>query len=173
MLWPMSPSPRRGASSLVLSLLLLAACAEIEPGPPPLHPRAEASAGATATTAPPPAPTSAVVTTEKKKPSGPRVGVENVSAEQRSLAESILAAARQQLAECRPNENGATLVRIRITSDEHSASMRVEPDSSADIRTRHCVLEALSTLDIPDTLSQSSPSSRPSAGFTSLISVEW
>jgi hypothetical protein len=102
----------------------------------------------------------------------PRVSVGEVQGGDAALAQAIVAPSKAPMSECRANAGGG-LVRIRIAGDRKSASMAVEPGSSVDEKTRHCVLEALSTIDVPDTLSQSSPSQRPSKGFSSTITVQW
>jgi hypothetical protein len=102
----------------------------------------------------------------------PRLTVGEVQGGDAALAQSIVAPSKAPMSECRANAGGG-LVRIRISGDRSSASMAVEPGSSVDHKTRHCVLEALSTIDVPDTLSQTSPSSRPSKGFSSLVTVQW
>ncbi|WP_235880104.1 hypothetical protein [Polyangium aurulentum] len=102
----------------------------------------------------------------------PRVSVAEVQGADDALANSIVAPSKAPMDACRANAGGG-LVRIRISGDQRSTSMAVEPGSSVDGRTRRCVLEALSTIDVPDTLSQTSPSSRPSKGFSSVITVQW
>ncbi|MDI1432736.1 hypothetical protein [Polyangium sorediatum] len=167
----MSPSFRSGL--LLLSLLGLAACAEIEAAPPPLHPRGSASPDTTATVAEatPPKP-AAPAEGVRKEALAPRVGVEGVPDGQQALADAIVSASKAPMNECRGNGGGGT-VRIRVAGNHTSASFAVDPGSTADDKMRHCVLEALSTLDVPDTISQSSPSSRPSSGFSSIITVQW
>jgi hypothetical protein len=102
----------------------------------------------------------------------PRVSVGEVQGGDAALAQAIVAPSKAPMSACRANAGGG-LVRIRISGDRASASMAVEPGSSVDDETRHCVLEALSTVDVPDTLSQASPSSRPSKGFSSVVTVQW
>jgi hypothetical protein len=175
MLWAMSPLHRRSAPLLGLSLLGLAACAEIEAAPPPLHPRGAGAAAPDATVAAQDAPTakpSAPADTARQDTLAPRVGVEGVADGHQALADAIVAASKTPMSECRANGGGGT-VRIRVEGSHTSASFAVVPGSSTDEKMRHCVLEALSTLDVPDTISQSSPSSRPSTGFSSVITVQW
>lgn len=102
----------------------------------------------------------------------PRVSIGEVQGGDAALAQAIVAPSQVPMGECRANAGGG-LVRIRIAGDRKSASMAVEPGSSVDETTRHCVLEALSTIDVPDTLSQAAPSARPSKGFSSVITVQW
>ncbi|MDC0747702.1 hypothetical protein [Polyangium mundeleinium] len=166
-------SPALRSRLLVGSLLGLAACAEIEAAPPPLHPRGSASPDATvaaaeATPSKPAAPAEG----GRQEALAPRVGIEGVADGQQALADAIVAASKAPMNECRGNSGGGT-VRIRVAGNHTSASFAVDPRSTADDKMRHCVLEALSTLDVPDTISQSSPSSRPSSGFSSIITVQW
>jgi hypothetical protein len=173
MLGSMSPSLRSGAL-FVVSLLGLAACAEIEAAPPPLHPRGtgNTSPDATVAAAELPAKPSAAAEAPKSQALGPRVGVEGVPDGQQALADAIVAASKAPMSACRANGGGGN-VRIRVAGNHTSASFAVEPGATVDENMRHCVLEALSTLDVPDTISQSSPSSRPSSGFSSIITVQW
>ncbi|MDI1447048.1 hypothetical protein [Polyangium sp. 6x1] len=167
----MSSSLRPGL--LVFSLLGLAACAEIEAAPPPLHPRGSASSDATVAAADPAPPKPAAPAEGARNEAlAPRIGVEGVADGHQALADAIVSASKTPMAECRANGGGGT-VRIRVAGNHTSASFAVDPGSTADDKMRHCVLEALSTLDVPDTLSQSSPSSRPSSGFSSIITVQW
>ncbi|MDI1476690.1 hypothetical protein [Polyangium sp. y55x31] len=167
----MSPSFRSGL--LAFSLLGLAACAEIEAAPPPLHPRGSASPDATVAAAEStPAKPAAPAEGARQEALAPRASVEGVTEGHQPLADAIVSASKSSMAECRANSGGGT-VRIRVTGNHTSASFAVDPGSTADDKMRHCVLEALSTIDVPDTLSQSSPSSRPSAGFSSIITVQW
>ncbi|HRI63079.1 MAG TPA: hypothetical protein PK156_02545 [Polyangium sp.] len=102
----------------------------------------------------------------------PRASVETVEPGQEALAAAILSASKSSLVECRGNSGGGTL-RVKIVSTTSAEKITIDSDSKIDDKVRHCVLEALSTLDVPDTLSNSSPSSRPSQGFTSIIAINW
>lgn len=102
---------------------------------------------------------------------GPRVQIGEVKGRNEDFAKALFAPARTQLAECA--RGGGGTIQIRITSsDSGSTSMDVVPGASIDTKMRRCVLEALSTIDVPDQLSQTSPSSRP-GGFSSLVTVQW
>lgn len=172
-------SPLRPRRSSVLAFFLgsaLVACATIEPAPPPLKPHGAApppdTTAATATTAAPTTTTAGTDDHVRKGALAPRVNVEGVEDGHEQLAQAILAASKVPMAECRVGGGGGT-VRVRVKSDRRSASFDIEPGSSIDENVRHCVLEALSTIDVPDTLSQASPSSAAPKGFSSVITVQW
>ncbi len=168
----MSSLLRSGVPLLALSLLGLVACAEIEAAPPPLHPRGKTATVATVATTDAPATPSSPASATRPETLAPRVGIEGVADGHQALADAIVAASRSPMAACRANNGGGT-VRVRVKGSDTSASFAIEPGSSVDDTMRHCVLEALSTLDVPDTLSQSSPSARASSGFSSVITVQW
>jgi len=154
---------------------LLGACQQIEPAPPPLHPHQPG----TEATAEPVASMKVLPPEEHAQAHGPAAGaivpratVEQVEPGQEALAEAIISASKPSLAECRGNSGGGTL-RLRIVGSRSSAKITVDSDTKVNDKVRHCVLEALSTLDVPDTLSRGSPSMAPSAGFTSIIAVNW
>jgi hypothetical protein len=165
---------------LLAALIMLAACQPIEAAPPPLHPHVQGvdAAGQQGS--------SGTNVAQKKTnptddgqlhdaPAGaivPRASVVEVEPGQEALAEAIVAASKPSIAECRGNSGGGTL-RLRVVGNKSSAKITVDPGSTVNDATRHCVLEALSSLDVPDTLSQASPSMRPSAGFSSLIAINW
>jgi DNA-binding protein YbaB len=161
-------------STLLIVLLMLSGCHQIEPAPPPLRPRnaqpevgvqpaSSASESKAEHAAAEGAPAGAIV---------PRVAVEEVEPGQEALAQAILAASKPSMAECRANSGGG-MIRLRVVGTKSSAKITIDPGSTVSDKVRVCVLEALSTIDVPDTLSQASPSMRPSAGFTSIISVNW
>lgn len=168
-------------SSLLLALLFsLSACQhhQIEPAPPPLNPgdhKSDTNADSASAKANALPDEHADHAHEHESPTGaivPRATVEQVEPGQEALAQAILAASKPSLAECRANGGGGT-IRLRVVSTKTAAKITVDSDTSMNDKVRHCVLEALSTIDVPDTLSQSSPSMRPSAGFSSIIAVNW
>lgn len=152
---------------------VLGACNQVEQAPPPLHPQGRAgespikpvvvATNTVPTAHEPEAPAGAIV---------PRASVEQVEPGQEALAQAIVAASKPSLAECRGNSGGGTL-RVKIVSTKSSAKLSIDSDTKIDEKVRRCVFEALSTVDVPDTLSNASPSMRPSAGFTSIIAVNW
>lgn len=167
---------------LSVAVMGLGACHQIEPAPPPMHPHGDSAKSSTSSVE---TGSSAEISQPNQEhaehahdhdaPAGaivPRATVEQVEPGQEALAQAIVAASKPSLQECRGNSGGGTL-RLRIVSSQSSARITIDSDTKISERVRHCVMEALSTLDVPDTLSQSSPSMRPSAGFTSIIAVNW
>jgi hypothetical protein len=165
---------------LLAALTMLGACHQIEPAPPPLHSHDHGAESANAESASlgaisAPGTEHAEHAHAHEAPAGaivPRDSVEQVEPGQEALAQAIVAASKPSLDECRGNAGGGTL-RLRVVGNKSSAKITIDPGSTVNDKVRHCVLEALSTLDVPDTLSQSSPSMRPSAGFSSIIAVNW
>jgi hypothetical protein len=89
----------------------------------------------------------------------------------RELVAHVYEAAREPLQGCR--QSGGGKVNVRITRREGLFHLSVEPGASLDPSARHCVLEALSTVDLEETGGNvGGPTIRPS-GFTSLITVSW
>ncbi len=164
---------------LVTLLMTLGGCNQVEQAPPPRLGHGHARESGT---------TAANVSTNDEHedaahahghahvaPAGaivPRASIETVEPGQEALAEAIVKASKPSLVECRGNSGGGTL-RVKIVSTASAEKISIDSDSKIDDKVRHCVLEALSTLDVPDTLSNSSPSSRPSQGFTSIIAINW
>jgi hypothetical protein len=80
-------------------------------------------------------------------------------------------AAREPLRVCQ--QAGGGKVNVRIARGEGRFHLDVEPGASLDPTARHCVLEALSTVELEDTAgNMGGPTVKPS-GFTSLITVSW
>jgi len=166
-------------SMFLLATLILGACQPLEAAPPPTNPNKQASGAADShgDGAKKEHDQHAEQTHDHDhaKPAGaivPRASVEEVEPGQEALAEAIVAASKPSLAECRANSGGGKL-RLRVVGNKSSAKITIDPGSTVNDSVRVCVLEALSTVDVPDTLSQSSPSMKPSAGFTSIIAVNW
>jgi hypothetical protein len=84
-------------------------------------------------------------------------------------ARAIVAPTAAVIKECRTR--APTAVRIRITSDSSGAALHVEPGSALDGSIRRCVLEALSTIELPDVTPKGN--APPPTGFSSLVTVEW
>jgi hypothetical protein len=159
-------------ASYPVFLLLVAGCHQIEPPPPPLRPH---SSDASANAAPTASPSTKAHDHDHGPPAGaivPRVVVEQVEPGQEALAQAIVAAAKPSLDDCRANAGGG-LLKLTIVSSKSREQITIDPSSTVSESMRECVLEALSALDVPDTLSQSSPSSRPSSGFSSIFTVAW
>ncbi len=165
---------------LVVVLMMLGACHQIERAPPPLYPRADgaganAASASSAVISAPPAEHAEHANTHHHVTAGaiiPHADIEQVEPGQEALAQAIIKASKSSLDECRANSGGGTL-RLRVVGNKLSAKISIDPRSTVNDAVRLCVLEALSTIDVPDTLSQASPSMRPSAGFSSTFAVNW
>lgn len=102
----------------------------------------------------------------------PRVVVERMDGAERQEAERILQAVREELRECAGGAGG--LVRIELTGSSKTTKMTIDPESmgTVDSHTRTCVLKALSTVDLGESLLPTSPSDKPS-GFAAQLTVSW
>jgi hypothetical protein len=89
---------------------------------------------------------------------------------------AALAAAEPRVSECVAGSGG--VIRFRVASGPDGARFTIERSSLMGRRSRlgprqqRCVLEALSTVDVPSATTDASPSARPS-GFTALFRIEW
>lgn len=99
----------------------------------------------------------------------PVVGLEDPAGDLSKAPDEAFAPLRTRMKECAAGRSG--VVRVRIKNDKNRTSMDIEPGSSVD-GSNQCVLEALSTIDVDDALSRSTPSNRAS-GFTPVIRIEW
>jgi hypothetical protein len=99
-----------------------------------------------------------------------QVSVDQVKGGSIEYARALIAPSVTPMKECRTK--APTAVRVRITSENGEAALHVEPGSSLDGSIRRCVLEALSTIELPDPAPQGNAPMRPT-GFSSLITVEW
>jgi hypothetical protein len=80
-------------------------------------------------------------------------------------------AAGPHLEHCHPGNAGK--VEVRITKQDRATHLHIEPGASLDPVEGHCVLEALSTVDLEETGGNvGGPAVKPS-GFTSLITISW
>jgi hypothetical protein len=80
-------------------------------------------------------------------------------------------AARPNLEHCHPGTAGK--LEVRLTKQDRSTQLRIQPGASLDPTEGHCVLEALSTVDLDETAGKvGGPAVKPS-GFTSHITISW
>jgi hypothetical protein len=99
----------------------------------------------------------------------PRVSVDEVKGGSIDYARAIVAPTAGPMKQCRTGS--PTAVRVRLVSDNGEAALHVEPGSAADGSVRRCVLEALSTIELPETTPKGNA---PSAnGFSSVVTVQW
>ncbi|HEX7600695.1 MAG TPA: hypothetical protein VF316_03780 [Polyangiaceae bacterium] len=155
-----------GSLAAVVLLALGGGCFErsLRVSPPASPPVAPPSATAAAAQA------SAALLHGRHTTLGPRVDLDDVEGIDPSSAKAAFQSTAVAMRACQPGSGGA--VRIRVIHEKGSTRMHVEDSSSVDGATRHCVLEALSTVDVADVASQASPSNRVS-GFSSLVTVGW
>jgi hypothetical protein len=115
--------------------------------------------GATLAGPPPPAPRCrlTVTDTEGCKPGDMETLVEHV---------------RPQLERCRTTGGGKVRVRVRRVAGGKLA-FDTEPGSSLDPTEQHCVLDALSTLDVDESSTAWTGLNVRPTGFTSLLTIEW
>jgi hypothetical protein len=88
-----------------------------------------------------------------------------------SESSAAIEAARPHLEHCHPGSGGK--IAVQVTKQARATYMSVVPGESLDPTEGHCVLEALSTVDLPETGGNvGGPAVKPS-GFTSLITISW
>jgi hypothetical protein len=132
-------------------------------GSPPVGPGGAPSApGAAAPLAPPRTPV--------------QLFVEQSEGAETARVRAVLAAAEPRVSECVAGSGG--VLRLRLANGPDGARFTIERSSVVGRRSplgpreRRCVLEALSTVDLPSAAADPSPSARPS-GFTALFRIEW
>jgi hypothetical protein len=149
-----------------MGLGALAAC-EALPAPP-LPPVSSQASLPIEASAPPP-----TLVVAQEAGAGGRVHVEvNKAAGGLDPASSAaFQTARGHLEQCHPGSSGK--VNVRVTREGGSTHLHIEPGASLDPSEGHCVLEALSTVELEETGSNvGGPAVKPS-GFTSLITISW
>jgi hypothetical protein len=102
----------------------------------------------------------------------PRAANSETAEANEAVERALTPPSKTPIRECRPNPGGG-VVQVHVKRDRARAAVSANEGGTNDARTRYCVLDSLSTVDAPDTLSHSSPSQRPARGFTSLITVQW
>jgi hypothetical protein len=102
---------------------------------------------------------------------GPRAEVTGTEGLDAAEARREYSAAAQRLREC-PND-GRIPVRIRVKKEDGRTSISfAESVPPLSPESRRCVLDAMSTVEVPDVASDASPSNKPS-GFTAFILLSW
>ena len=151
---------------LLLLPALLTACLAPELGPEPSvgNPPAERAASVVAANEPQVSGNSGVT---------PPVTLvfSSIEGAQGERARATFAPVARPLQECRMGTGGG-LVRVQIQSGEGRTRYSVLPGSTIDGPRSRCVLETLSTVNVDDMQSRSSPSNRPS-GFTGQLVIEF
>jgi hypothetical protein len=145
-----------------LMLLAALACAACEVPPEAMPPAA-----------PPPAPVAAEKPAAQAVPTKPADGVQLAVTEANGVEPTTMtntyAPAREVLGHC-PQAGGGT-VHVRVQKQGASLHMKIEPGATLDPLAHRCVLEALSTIDLPDTGGNGGGPAVPPSGFTSLLTV--
>jgi hypothetical protein len=149
------------AALLALPVCLAACAGEPEPRAPVTSPGI-ASAAVTLTTPVVAAPT--LAPPAKLEVKGPSGSTDPTSAAQ-------LEPARVAIEKCRPGTGGK--IDVSLFRRGSGLYLHVEPGTSLDPRAGHCVLEALSTVDLEPTGGNVGGSAIPRGGFTSLITISW
>ena len=144
----------------LLALLAFAACEVTEEKPP------AAPAPAPVVVAPPTVESRAVSSGE-----GVQLSVAEAQGLDPAIVGKVYAAAREPLGHC--HQPGGGTVHVRIVKQGVSLHMHIEPGATLDPEAHRCVLEALSTIDLPDTAANAGGPAVPPSGFTSLITLTW
>jgi pyruvate dehydrogenase E2 component (dihydrolipoamide acetyltransferase) len=163
----MSPRPpiTRAFFAALGAALFTAGCGQSSPAHAPDEPAAPAAPAAIADA---PAPVASAAPSAAPAPLGPRVEIAEVKGGDAGQTKAAYLPTAEPISRC--SSGGA--IRVRIKSDDKSTSMKIEDSTSLDAAMRRCVLEALSTVDLDDVVSRSSPSAK-SPGYSSLVTVAW
>jgi len=145
----------------LLALLAFTACEVTEEKPP--------AALAPAFPLNPPAPT--VESRATSTGDGVHLTVADAQGVDPTVVGKVYAAAREPLGHC--HQPGGGTVHVRIVRQGMSLHMHIEPGATLDPEAHRCVLEALSTIDLPDTGGNGSGPAVPPSGFTSLLTLTW
>jgi hypothetical protein len=143
-------------------LLALLACAACEV--PPEQPAASPAA-------PPPVTPPVVEYHATPSGDGVRVSVTEANGLDPAVVSKVYSAARESLGHC--HQPGGGTVHVRIVRQGLSLHMHIEPGATLDPTAHQCVLEALSTVELPDTAGNGGGPAVPPSGFTSLITLSW
>jgi hypothetical protein len=95
--------------------------------------------------------------------------LQGISPEQ---AGAMLAPVTESLQTCRPKQRAR--LRVRVVADEDGATLHLDPKSRIDPKTKRCVLEALSMMEVDGALAAgaSSPSDAPPR-IESQLTINW
>jgi hypothetical protein len=99
-----------------------------------------------------------------------RIGsLRGISAEQAGV---MFAPVTESLEACRPNKRAR--LRVRIVADENGTTMHLDPKSRIDPKTKRCVLEALSIMEVEGALAQSATSASDAPPrIESQLTINW
>ena len=95
--------------------------------------------------------------------------LQGISPEQ---AGAMLAPVTESLQTCRPKQHAR--LRVRVVADEDGATLHLDPKSRIDPKTKRCVLEALSMMEVDGALADgaNSPSDAPPR-IESQLTINW
>jgi len=82
-----------------------------------------------------------------------------------------IALSRQRIEECAGGKSGKIFIHLRSTDGK--LTFDVEPHETLDPTERRCILDALAALPAESYPVGSTPGQPRSAGFTSLVTLEW
>jgi hypothetical protein len=149
--------------SAFILLAVLAAC-EVPPDRPPESPAPPAAGAAQPQmTVNPPA--------AQSPPDGVQLTVTEANGLDPALLGKVYGAAKESLGNCR--QSGGGTVHVRLERKGTSVSMHIEAGATLDPRAHECVLQALSTVELPDTAANAGGPQIPPSGFTSLLTLSW
>jgi hypothetical protein len=151
---------------MLLFVLPVAACtASFDPVPAALPAPAAGEANPPPSASPmAPAPPPLVPTND-----APSLSFEQLGGIDPTRAQAVFAPHLNRLSECVSGSTG--VMALRVSHEAGTTHYTVQPSTTLDGRTRTCLLETLSTVDVAST-GDASPSARPS-GFSALLRLEW
>jgi len=88
-----------------------------------------------------------------------------------AIVGQVYGQARESLGHC--HQPGGGTVHVSVVKRGASLQMHIEPGATLDPLAHRCVLEALSTVELPDTAANAGGPAVPPSGFTSLITLTW
>jgi hypothetical protein len=151
-------APVRASAALALVATAIAAC---DPAPDARPASAPPPGTAVAPAAPSP----------PERPGGVQLVVGEAQGVDPAAVGRMYGAAREALAHC-PKGGGGS-VRVKVVKQGASMHMNIEPGATLDPRSHDCVLESLSTVELPDTGGNAGGPTTPPSGFTSLLTISW
>jgi hypothetical protein len=149
-----------------LRFLAVAACIACE-----LPPEKPAEVPVPVVAATPPVATPKVASPAAGSGDGVQLAVTEASGLDPGALAKVYGAARESLAHC--HQPGGGTVHVRIVRQGTSLHMHIEAGATLDPTAHRCVLESLSTVELPDTASNGGGPAVPPSGFTSLLTLSW
>jgi len=100
-----------------------------------------------------------------------RIRIHQVEGTSPAMAGVIFEPVVEPMGRCTDTESGS--VRVRVVAEGDQTAMAVAPGSEVDPKTRRCVLEALSMLEVADGLPPAPTRAEDPQTFSSTITVSW